>query len=89
MDDTGIKLERLLQYGSREAVVQNLQDAGCPPELVACCLACMEQGRTQELLRRLEGHRSDLLHKVHVEERRIDCLDYLVYQISRCAGKGE
>ncbi len=89
MDDTGIRLEKLLQYGSREAVVQNLQDAGCTPELIACCLACMEQGQTQELLKRLEAHRTDLLHKVHAEERRIDCLDYLVYQISRCAGKAK
>lgn len=89
MDDGGIQLERLLQYGSREAVVQNLQDAGCTPELIACCLACMEQGQTQELLKRLEAHRANLLHRVHVEERRIDCLDYLVYQISRCESRAK
>ncbi len=40
-----------------------------------------------ELLKRLEEHRTGLLHKVHEEEKRIDSLDYLVYQIRRCESK--
>lgn len=87
MDDKKIFLERLLEYGSREAVIQNLQDAGCTSSLIECCLAYMEQGKKKELLQRLEEHRADLLHKVHTEERHIDCLDYLVYQIQRCEMK--
>lgn len=31
----------------------------------------------------LEKQRNVLLNKVHKEEKRIDCLDYLVYQIRR------
>lgn len=84
MDDKGMKLERLIEYGSREAVIQNLKDAGCAPDIIECCIACMEQGKKKELLNRLEEHRMDLLHKVHEEEKHIDCLDYLVYQIRRC-----
>ena len=50
-------------------------------------IACMEQGKKNELLKRLEEHRKGLLHKVHEEEKHIDCLDYLVYQIGRCERK--
>lgn len=84
MDDKGIKLEKMMEYGSKEAVVQNLEDAGCGPDIVACCITCMEQGKKKELLERLEEHRTRLLNKVHEEEKHIDCLDYLVYQIGRC-----
>lgn len=84
MEDKGIKLEQLIAYGSKEAVIQNLKDAGCAPDIVQCCIACMEQGKKNELLKRLEEHRNGLLHKVHEEEKHINCLDYLVYQIRRC-----
>lgn len=89
MEDRGIGLEKLPPYGSREAVIQNLRDAGCAPDIIECCVACMEQGKKKELLKRLEEHRRGLLHKVHEEEKHIDCLDYLVYQIRRCYGKAE
>lgn len=84
MNGKGIELEKMASYGSKEAVVQNLEDAGCAPDIIECCMDCMEQGNRSELLKRLEEHRVCLLHKVHEEERRIDCLDYLVYQIRRC-----
>ena len=84
MDDNGIKLETLIQYGSKKAVIHNLEDAGCAPDIIECCIACMEQGKKKELLKRLEEHRTSLLDKVHEEEKHIDCLDYLVYQIRNC-----
>ncbi len=84
MNTKGIGLEKLIEYGSREAVIQNLKDAGCAQDIIECCIACMEQGKKTELLKRLEEHRNGLLRKVHEEEKHIDCLDYLVYQIGRC-----
>lgn len=87
MGNTGIELEKLIEYGSKEAVIQNLKDAGCEPDIIECCISCIEQGEKQELLKRLEDHRNGLLNKVHEEEKHIDCLDYLVYQIRRCKEK--
>ncbi len=84
MNKKEIKLEKLPPYGSREAVIQNLEDAGCTPDTIESCIACMEQGKKSELLKRLEEHRTGLLGKIHEEEMHIDCLDYLVYQIGRC-----
>lgn len=87
MDDKGIELTSLIAYGSKEAVIQNLKDAGCSQETIACCITCMDSGKKAELLKRLENHRKGLLHKVHEGEKQIDCLDYLVYQIDRCRAK--
>lgn len=95
MDEKGIGLEKMPQYGSKEAIIQNLEDAGCAPDIIERCMTCMEQGKKSELLKRLEEHRISLLDRVHeakrlsenefsLEEKRIDCLDYLVYQIGRC-----
>lgn len=81
MEEKGIEL--LLRYGSKEAIVQNLKDAGCDQDTIDCCIKCLESGKKEELLRRLEKHRKGLLHTVHQGEKQIDCLDYLVYQLNR------
>ncbi len=98
MGSKGIKLEQMIEYGSKEAVIQNLKDAGCDRDVIEYCIDRMEQGNKAELLEQLEEHRKTLLHKVHkakhlsenefcLEEKQIDCLDYLVYQINRCESK--
>lgn len=85
MDHREIKLEDLIEYGSKAAIVQNLKDAGCSQATIDCCLTCLDTGQKQELLKRLEKHRKGLLEKVHKGEKQIDCLDYLVFQIERCS----
>ena len=60
-----------------QGLLENLEDAGCGPEFAERFLALREQ------LRLLSGHRRHLLDCLHREERRIDCLDYLVYQLEK------
>lgn len=66
---------------------QSLVDAGCGPEAVRQCVALARGGRTTELVDVLSGYRRRLLDAVHQNERRIDCLDYLVCMIERQRGK--
>ncbi len=98
MGSKEIKLKQTIEYGSKEAVIQNLKDAGCDQDVIEYCIDRMEQGNKAELLKQLEEHRKTLLYKVHkakrfsenefcLEEKQIDCLDYLVYQINRCESK--
>lgn len=87
MDNKEIKLEQLIEYGSKEAIIQNLKDAGCSQDTIECCISCLNVGKKEEFLKRLENYREGLLHKVHEGEKQIDCLDYLVYQIDRCCSK--
>lgn len=67
-----------------QALLDNLEDAGCDPELAQRFLVLERSGQYQEQLNLLSSHRRHLLECLHREQRRIDCLDYLVYQIEKC-----
>lgn len=66
-----------------QEIIQNLKDAGCDRETVEHFMELEENGDTLEQLKLLSIHRERLLDRVHREEKRIDCLDYLVYQIQK------
>ncbi|HJA92176.1 MAG TPA: hypothetical protein H9717_03505 [Candidatus Eisenbergiella merdipullorum] len=72
-----------MPYDSEEAVLQNLKDAGCDQETIDRFMECLKKGTLKEQLQILSRHRNDLLDKVHIEQKRIDCLDYLVYQLQK------
>lgn len=67
----------------KETVIQNLKDAGCDPDTIEDFLLYFDEGQKEKQLELLERHRKQLLNIVHKEEKRIYCLDYLVYQIKR------
>ena len=64
-------------------LIQNLKDAGCPEDLIGSFLELYRSGRTRDMLRLLQQHRRALLDGVHAEERKISCLDYLVYHLEK------
>lgn len=68
---------------SREAVIQNLKDAGCSLETIEKFLLHFDGEQKEEQLALLETHRNQLLNRVHKEEKKIYCLDYLIYQIEK------
>jgi len=78
-----MNLEKSENYGSRQVVIQNLQDAGCTQKMVQRIMTQLEEDDFEELSKLLEQHRSCLLNLIHDKEKQIDCLDYLVYQIKR------
>ena len=72
-----------MDLDSIESVEQNLKDAGCYSDMIEGCLKCLEKGQLREELRRLERYRRSLLEKLHVEQKKMDCLDYLIYKIRK------
>lgn len=62
-------------------VLQNLKDAGCTDEMVEKFMALQDSDDEEQQIRLLFGHRKHLLEKLHRDEKRIDCLDYLIYQM--------
>lgn len=68
---------------ARQAITQNLADAGCDETLIRQFWQLMSQGKRRESLALLAGHRQCLLDSCHGVQRKIDCLDYLVYQLDR------
>ena len=63
-----------------EKILTNLRDAGCDEALIAeldalpspCARLC-----------RLKAYRRDLLDGIHTEQRKLECLDYLIYKLRR------
>ena len=59
---------------------ENLRDAGCDEAFIAevdalpspCAKLC-----------RLKAYRRNLLDGIHTEQRKLECLDYLIYQLRR------
>ncbi len=68
---------------------QNLVDAGCGPEIIRQCMALARKRDQAELMRILFRHRRMLLDTVHQNEKRIDCLDYLVYTMEKQQGESK
>lgn len=68
---------------STEDMIQNLRDAGCGQEAISRFLTCMATGETKKGMKLLERQRRELLDSIHEGQRRLDCLDYLVYQMSK------
>lgn len=62
---------------------QNLIDAGGGADAVQTCMALAQERKTAELIRVLSRHRRTLLDTLHQSEKRIDCLDYLVYTLEK------
>jgi len=67
----------------KQDIEQNLRDAGCSDEFILTFLRVWEAGTTEEQLRLLSCQRCRLLDRVHAEQRKLDCLDYLRYQLEK------
>ena len=66
-----------------QAVVANLADAGCDNEQIEQFMDFLKYGRKEAGLSLLAKHRRFLLDCYHAEQKKIDCLDYLIYQINQ------
>ena len=73
-------IERMKQ---EQDVVTNLVDAGCDNELIKQFMDLLKSGRKDAGLSLLAKHRRYLLDCYHADQKRIDCLDYLLYQMNR------
>ena len=61
---------------------RNLTDAGFPDSEIAKIISLLEEGRETAVHRILAQQRTVLLNTVHENQKRIDCLDYLVYDMN-------
>ena len=68
-------------YQSAEELTQNLIDAGCSKEMIACLLSCLMDGNKEEGLCRLEERRAELLNDIHREQSGIEYLDELLVSL--------
>jgi len=68
------------------SVLENLRDAGCDDGMIEryreIAAQATDDRRCQTELARLLGpHRRALLDALHADQARLDCLDYLLFQL--------
>lgn len=73
----------LMNVNNENAIVQNLIDAGCGQDFIAEFMEGFRKENLAEELKLLAAHRRSLLDSLHEEQKRIDCLDYLVYKMKK------
>lgn len=66
-----------------KSVIQNLKDAGCDQKTVEAFMQYMHDGKTDDAVKLLKRYRISLLENLHIQQKQIDCLDYLVYTVQR------
>ena len=68
---------------SNDSLSDILKDAGCDEALEKQLIVLKQTGQTDEFLRLLAKHKTSLLADLHRVQKRIDCLDFLVYKIKK------
>ena len=66
---------------SKKEILEGLADAGCTAEEICEFGRCLEKNDLKTGLRLLERCRKEHLRNLHEEQRKIDTLNYLAYQI--------
>lgn len=61
-----------------EQIKRNLADAGAPPQLIDEFAAL---GSADERLAWLRRYRRGLIDGIHTEQKKLDCLDYLIFSL--------
>lgn len=65
----------------RATISQNLRDAGCDEAFISEFMNLVEWKLIDEQLTQLKNYRVTLLSQLHADQRKLECLDYLIYSI--------
>jgi len=68
---------------ARQAVNQNLIDAGCDSALIVQYFSLEALGKPSNQMALLAAHRKALLDQIHQLQKALDCLDYLIYKLKK------
>ncbi len=64
-----------------------MHDAGCGPDEITNAELLYQTGRTRELIRHLRKCRCELMEQLHESQRKVDCIDYLIWQTGKISNE--
>ncbi len=79
----GSQTENGMLQKTDEEMIQNLRDAAGREAVIAAFLDDLHAGRQTQGISRLRTYRQQLLEDMHTGQKRIDCLDYLLYSLKK------
>lgn len=69
------------EYPEKLMLDRFLEDIDCLPEIGERFIKCYNEGNACELIKILSKQRKVQLAKVHMEQEKLDCIDYLIYKM--------
>lgn len=73
----------MYNFLSNEKIKENLIDIDCDENQINSFIEYLEEDNLNKMFKLLKIHRYNILDKIHVEQRKLDHLDYLVYQLKK------
>ena len=67
----------------KEKTIQNLHDAGCNKQQIENFLQCECTCCIEDQIKMLRLYRIPLMDELHKSQEKVDCLDYLLYQLEK------
>ncbi|MEY8332078.1 hypothetical protein AALB53_03005 [Lachnospiraceae bacterium 47-T17] len=64
-------------------MIQNLKDAGCSARTIEKVCRLYGSGQVRDAIKALRKHRCGLMDSLHKSQERVDCLDFLVWQMEK------
>lgn len=71
------------KQNKKEALIQNLQDAGCNQKLIDKFFSLLDQKQFDQIFILLRKYRNTLLDNIHKQQKEIDILDYLIMDLKK------
>lgn len=73
-----------MNLGNKQEILQNLKDAGCPDDLIDEFFRLTKQNEARNLVvKLLYKYKEVLLKGLHDSQKKIDCLDFLIFKINQ------
>lgn len=74
----------MAEANDKEAILkENLMDAGCSDERMYSCIRAINSNEYDQAIYLLREHRKEMVMTIDECYQYIDCLDYLVYKLSK------
>lgn len=72
-----------MDTNKNEIIIRNLKDSGCNNKFIEKFFQLKSEGNIKELMYSLMKYRTELLDELHKSQRKIDCLDYLIFDLKQ------
>lgn len=69
-------------------LIRNLADAGCDDKRIAEIRCLYENGDITGVVRKLRTQRGVLMEALHESQKKVDCLDFLLREITQSKNNG-
>lgn len=73
-----------MDYTCKETIIMNMRDFGCDDNTIKRFLDCFEQHDKAGQKKILKECRDRIMDDLHQNQKKVDLLDYMSYQLKKC-----